>query len=141
MPPARSSMTIARSALDSITTHARRETPRECCGVLLGVAGRIVTAVAARNVAAQATRFELDPRDHIAARRQARAAHHDVIGFYHSHPHSPPQPSETDVAEWSYPEAMTLIVSLQGPQAEARLFRNGVRGVEEVTLRVECDRV
>ena len=31
-------------------------------------------------------RFEIDPRDHIAACKAARARGHEIIGCYHSHP-------------------------------------------------------
>ena len=69
------------------------------------------------------TRFLIDPKDHIAARRAARGRGLEVLGFYHSHPHSPAWPSPTDVAEAAYPEAVHLIVSLEGGGADARLFR------------------
>lgn len=131
-------MTITRQALDALTAHARHAAPEECCGVLLGVGERIVAAVPGRNLAASPTRFELDPRDHIAARRQARSTHQEVLGFYHSHPGSRATPSETDVAEWSYPEAIALIVSLDGEHPDARAFRLANDGaVEEIRLEVE----
>jgi len=46
-----------------------------------------------------------------------------VLGFYHSHPHSPAWPSPTDAAEAAYPEAVHLIVGLNEGVADARLFR------------------
>ena len=69
------------------------------------------------------TRFLIDPKDHIDARRAARGRGLEVLGFYHSHPHSPAWPSPTDVAEAAYPDAVHLIVSLDGGVADARLFR------------------
>ena len=81
-------MTIAGSVVDDIVGHARECRPRECCGVLLGRTGHITHAVRARNAAESATRFELDPRDHIAARRVARDQQLEVLGYYHSHPQS-----------------------------------------------------
>jgi proteasome lid subunit RPN8/RPN11 len=44
-------------------------------------------------------RYRIDPSDHFAAIRQARATGADVVGAYHSHPASQPVPSETDRAE------------------------------------------
>ena len=108
--------------------------PRECCGVLLGVGNRILAAIPGRNLAASPTRFELDPRDHIAARRQARAAGQEVLGFYHSHPATPPRPSPTDVAEWSYPELVAVIVGPSDGSMEARAFRLRGAEVEEIPL-------
>jgi proteasome lid subunit RPN8/RPN11 len=131
---------IGYRALKDIVAHAQEAAPDECCGVLLGVADRIITAVRSRNADDQpARRYAIDPRDHIAARRQARAAHQDVLGFYHSHPHTVPHPSASDVAEWTYPEALSVIVGLDGQSLRARAFT--IRGalVEEVVLVTECD--
>ena len=130
-------MTIARAVLDDIVAHARESDPLECCGVLLGVGDRITTAVRGRNTRSSPTRFELDPRDHIAARRQARAGHLDVVGFYHSHPRGEPHPSSADIAEWTYPDALSLILGPSSGTLEARAFRI-VRGVvSELPLRRE----
>jgi proteasome lid subunit RPN8/RPN11 len=104
--------------------HAREAAPDECCGLLLGRGDEIAEAVRARNVAEQpAARFLIDPADHFAALRRARERGLDVVGFYHSHPSSPPEPSARDLAEFSYPGHLYAIVSLQAEPAEIRLFR------------------
>src|SRR5262249_19655155 len=108
-----------------------------CCGILVGEWGRVLRAVRARNVADSPTRFLLDPRDHIAVHREARDQRLEIVGFYHSHPHSPPFPSPTDVAEWSYPDAVSVIVSLEGVQPETRAFRLREGSIEEEVLTVE----
>ena len=110
---------LHRSALEAIHRHAERESPRECCGVLVGRDAEIVQAIAARNLADDPNRYVLDPADHIAIRRNSRAAGLAVIGFYHSHPHSAARPSETDQAEGTYPDHLYLIVGADG----VRLFR------------------
>ena len=114
---------LHRLALDAVLRHAERATPRECCGVLVGREGEVLQAVEARNLADDPNRFVLDPRDHIDIRRRARAAGLSVVGFYHSHPHSPAQPSETDRAEAAYPGHLHLIVGLSAPEPEVRLFQ------------------
>jgi len=114
---------IRRAALDVIIAHARAETPAECCGMLIGSGTSIDRAVRARNIAPRPTRFLIDPKDHIDARRAARDDGLEVLGFYHSHPRSPAWPSPTDVSEAAYPESVHLIVSLEGGAAETRLFR------------------
>ena len=110
---------LRRSALDAILQHAERANPRECCGVLVGRQDEILQAVEARNLADDPNRYFLDPEDHIAIRRRARAAGLSVVGFYHSHPHSPARPSATDRAEAAYPDYLYLIVAT----GEVRLFR------------------
>jgi len=108
---------------DAVVAHARDAAPAECCGMLVGAHGAISSSVRARNLATDASRFLIDPQDHIRARRDARAAGLDVIGFYHSHPHSAAAPSATDLAEATYPNHLYLIVGLTGEAADVRLYR------------------
>jgi len=91
--------------------------------MLVGSAGAITSAVRARNLSDQPSRFLIDPKDHIQVRRDARAAGLDVVGFYHSHPHSAAAPSATDLAEASYPNHLHLIVGLAGEAADVSLYR------------------
>jgi proteasome lid subunit RPN8/RPN11 len=125
---------ISAAARDAVVAHARAVRPAECCGILLGAGRLIVEAVPARNLSPHPTRFLIDPKDHIDTRRDARARGLEVLGFYHSHPHSPPWPSETDTSEACYDEAVHLIVSLAGASAEARLFRIVAGTVTELAL-------
>jgi len=119
-----------------VLEHAEEAAPAECCGVLLGSGERIVEAVPARNRSDDPNRFEIDPRDHIAARRTARARGLQVVGFYHSHPHSAPIPSSTDIAEATYDGCLYLIVSLVSQPAE-RLYRMNSSGPREVQISVD----
>ena len=117
-------MILPAAVRNAVIAHAREAAPAECCGVLVGSSGRIVSAVRAGNLSDNPNRFLLDPKDHIRARRDARAAGLDVIGFYHSHPHSPAEPSETDRAEaWLYPNHLHLIVGRADDAADVRLYR------------------
>jgi proteasome lid subunit RPN8/RPN11 len=85
-----------------IAAAARAAFPRECCGLILGVRsgteGHALALYPTRNAAMRADRFEIDPADHFAALRTARATGQQVIGCYHSHPRGLPQPSDTDKA-------------------------------------------
>ena len=85
-----------------ILTEAKAAFPRECCGLLEGVRDganfRITALHPARNLAAASDRFEIEPRDHLAAHKQARANGQALIGCYHSHPEGAAEPSATDRA-------------------------------------------
>jgi proteasome lid subunit RPN8/RPN11 len=126
---------VPRRVLDDIRSHAAQEAPRECCGVLIGADDRVLESVRAGNLAGGVSRFEIDPRDHIRAIREARARSLDVIGFYHSHPRSPAYPSETDVAEAGYAGVVHLIAGVGANGEEARLFR--IDGAQILELRLE----
>jgi proteasome lid subunit RPN8/RPN11 len=105
---------------EAMVEHARREAPRECCGLLIGTASRIVEVVAARNEAERATEYRIAPEDHFAAVRRARTLGLAVVGAYHSHPASPPEPSPRDLAD-AWPDFLYVIVSLapRGPSGGA----------------------
>ena len=104
--------------------HARRDRPRECCGLLVGARDRITVAVPVRNVARGRTRSRVDPAGHIALQRVLRVLEPSmsILGVYHSHPHGPAWPSETDVAEALYPDWIHVIVGLGGRRANVRGF-------------------
>jgi proteasome lid subunit RPN8/RPN11 len=102
-------MTMPRHVIDRITAHARAEQPNECCGLLLGADEHIDEAVPARNLHASSSRFLVNPVDHLAAVRRARATGRRVVGAYHSHPETPPVPSPRDLEEATYTEFVYLI--------------------------------
>src|SRR5262249_34898830 len=115
-------MTMTSSVAGAVIAHAKECQPRECCGILLGTADHIGEAVRAANLAESTTRFLIDPKAHIEARRTARTRGLKVVGFYHSHPHSAALPSETDLAEAEYPECVHLIVGFVEGRPEIRIF-------------------
>jgi proteasome lid subunit RPN8/RPN11 len=126
---------ILPGVLTAVAAHAERAAPAECCGILLGLDSEIVEAFSARNLSDDPGRFLVDPSDHFAARRAARERGLDVVGFYHSHPHSPPEPSATDLAEASYPDSVHLIVSLRSASPAVKLFRFRNNGFLEVPFK------
>jgi proteasome lid subunit RPN8/RPN11 len=116
-------MTMTGDVRDRLIAHAREAAPEECCGLLLGHGADIVEAIRARNIAVSAaTRFLIDSKDHIDARREGRARGLEVLGFYHSHPGGGAVPSETDLAEASYPGSVYAIVGLRAEAPEVRVF-------------------
>ena len=91
-------MAVTRDVIDALKKEARAAAPAECCGLLLGGAGRIDAILPAANVAdAPRTRFEIDPRVLIDAHRRDRSGEGGVVvGYYHSHPEGEPVPSPCD---------------------------------------------
>ncbi len=130
---------MPRAVLADLDAHARAERPNECCGLLVGRGDRVARSVRARNARASPTRYLVDPRDHFATIRAARAEGLAVLGAYHSHPASPPVPSITDLAEANDPDLVYLIVS-PGPgetPPDVRAFVITDDGFEAVDLVVE----
>jgi proteasome lid subunit RPN8/RPN11 len=126
---------ISPSVVADMVAHARAEAPRECCGLLIGKGESVVRSVRARNLAAQATRYLIDPEDHFAAIRSARTEGLEVIGAYHSHPSSAPVPSATDIAEAnSGSDFLYVIVSLVGDEVRAYRMERGTFTPRPLTL-------
>ena len=79
--------------------------------------------------------FFVDPKDHIDARREGRRRGLDVIGFYHSHPHSLAVPSDTDRAEMAYPDHLCVILGLTTDPEQVRAFQFEDGSFQEASLR------
>ena len=113
-------MRIRQAVLDAIVSHARHDYPNECCGLILGDEGQIAEAVAVTNVAGDPhRRYELSPAEHIAQIKKCRersfsGSHVEIVGVYHSHPHTPAEPSPTDLRE-AWPNFLYVIA---GPVTE-----------------------
>jgi proteasome lid subunit RPN8/RPN11 len=126
--------TIRQGVIAEMTAHARDERPRECCGLLVGLPGRVLAARRAANLSPDPNRFLIDPKAHIEARREGRVHGTEVVGYYHSHPHSAPVPSPTDLSEAWFPDLLYAIVGLAGDDAETRIYE--LRHAEFVELAV-----
>ncbi len=125
---------LAPETFDAVRSHAAREYPNECCGVLLGrVEGgtrEILEAVPLPNLRAapgggedvlplespglesERNRFLIDPRDQLRVEKDARARGLEVLGYYHSHPDHPARPSIYD-RDHAWPWYAYIIVSVQ----------------------------
>jgi len=83
----------------------------------------------ARNVHASPKRFEIDGRDVLAAMREFEAEGSEIGAIYHSHTHTPPYPSQTDVnfaANW--PGVEWIIVGLadrDSPEVRSYMIEQG----------------
>jgi proteasome lid subunit RPN8/RPN11 len=120
---------------EAILAHARAEAPLECCGLLLGTSEVVEEALRAANLRQSTIAYLVDPADHFAAIRRARAEGRSVVGTYHSHPRSRAVPSPTDVREALYREFVYLIVSLANPRTpDVRGYRLGAEEFVEVAL-------
>ncbi len=118
-------MNVTEDILDAIRRHGQDTYPEECCGFLLGRTTDGVNDVAAlhrvenRHPDHRERRYVITPQDYHAADRAARRAGLDIVGFYHSHPDHPAEPSPTDLAEATFPGYTYVIVSIRGGAPDA----------------------
>lgn len=85
--------------------HAIVGLPNEACGLLGGLAGTAVVEafVPTRNADQSAKTYSIGPDGFLRADRTLDPLGLDVIGVMHSHTHTDPYPSPTDVAQADNP--------------------------------------
>lgn len=106
------------------------EYPLEACGLLAGppasgggVGDRAARFYPCRNAAASARVYTVDPRDHLRAEDDADDHGWEINGVVHSHTHSEPYPSPTDVDAAVDPAWHYVIISLKREAPEVRSYR------------------
>ncbi len=92
---------LSRAHVGFIEAHAKETFPEECCGFLIGPAAeprKVATLRRATNVVEtnRERRYVIDPRDYLALEQGLKGSGHEILGFYHSHPNHPAEPSEFD---------------------------------------------
>jgi proteasome lid subunit RPN8/RPN11 len=117
---------IRRDAFESIREHGARGFPYEICGLLIGRPDeKLVTEVrAVKNLETQnpEVRYLIDDREDMRIRKELYKTELDVLGYYHSHPNHPAQPSIFDT-ERSWESYLYVIVSVQdGRPADMNAF-------------------
>ena len=100
-----------------------REYPLEACGLFGGSNDHATNIYPARNDAASARLYTLNPTDYLRADRAAEASGSQIIGVYHSHTHSEAYPSQTDLIQAPDPDWHYAIVSLKRKYPVIRSFR------------------
>jgi proteasome lid subunit RPN8/RPN11 len=134
-----SKLIISQDNLDQIMEHARQGMPYEVCGLIGGRDDLAETVVAVPNASlTPRTSFEMERQamvDTIIAFQRAGLV---VVAIYHSHPDGSLEPSATDVAQATWPDAVTLIVGLdeQGNCCGVRAWTIRAGQVETAALDV-----
>jgi proteasome lid subunit RPN8/RPN11 len=111
------SVVIPGRVLAGLRRQAAAAAPAECCGALAGLLHRgeprIRTLIPVPNQAEEPGRYLIDAPTVLRLERQAAWAGLDIVGFYHSHPHSPAAPSGLDL-QLACPGYVYIIVEPAG---------------------------
>ena len=116
---------VPESHYDAIRRHAEQAYPHECCGVLIGKlegGDRVVREHIPCTNAHQASpqhRYNIAPKELIAAQKRARDLGLDIVGFYHSHPDHEAQWSTRDLDEAHWFACSYVITSAKKGHADA----------------------
>jgi [CysO sulfur-carrier protein]-S-L-cysteine hydrolase len=99
--------------------------PDEACGLIAGHPGsdHVQRFYPCRNAAESARVYTIEPRDHLRAERDAESEGWEIVGVVHSHTHTEPYPSPTDVTQAPDPSWQYVIVSLKRAAPDMRSYR------------------
>ena len=125
-------MRIAETLVAALLAEARAAHPREACGLLFGTTHAVAAHQPAANVHPMSeTHFEIDPQALIDAHRAARGGGPEIVGYYHSHPTGPPEPSATDRALAARDGMVWAIIG----SGRVTLWRAGGDGLQPLPYR------
>jgi proteasome lid subunit RPN8/RPN11 len=122
---------MGRGDVGHIHEHAREAYPEECAGALVGMDVEemkiVVDVWRAENTHGEerSRRFLIEPLQIKEFEERAAERDMDVLGFYHSHPDHPAEPSEYD-REHAWPYYSYVIASVG---------ENGVEGMRSWVLK------
>lgn len=129
---------ITRPLATHLLTLAQKSPDQEICGLVGAIDDQPSTVYPVANTATTpSTNFEMDAQGQIDALKEMRNKNEKLFAIYHSHPRSPAEPSETDLANIGYPDVYQLIISLNTAGVlEMRAYQLKTEGVCEVPLLV-----
>ncbi len=110
-----------------MVSHVKGGYPDECCGALLGViedpgdgtlgsdVKLVSSAIVLTNINEErsADRYEIDPIELLKVEKEASKKGFTVVGYYHSHPDHPDEPSVFD-RERAWPDYSYVIIAVEG---------------------------
>ena len=119
-------ITLKKSDYERMLAHAMAGLPAEACGLIAGTiedGSKIVRKVyLLTNTDHSNEHFTIDPKEHLSAIKDMRAAGLVPLGNWHSHPESPSRPSEEDRRLAYDPKASYMILSLMDAEPVLNSF-------------------
>jgi proteasome lid subunit RPN8/RPN11 len=116
---------VKKEHLEQIRRHGEQSYPHECCGFLLGaneegmnLLGEVYPAQNEREDSRH-NRYLITPDQYKRADAYARSRELGIIGYYHSHPDHPAQPSLYDLDHSCWPGESYIIVAVERGRAAA----------------------
>ena len=113
---------LSEKQINQICQHGAKTYPEECCGFLVGSSdhrGAVVRHVLPaenEHQESRRNRYTISPQDYLKAEKWADARGLQLLGFYHSHPDHPAQPSQYDL-EHAWPNLVYVITEIQQGEA------------------------
>lgn len=125
-------MKLPESFIQRMITHAHKEAPKECCGIIASKDGVAVKLYKARNVSEDLHQYIIHPTDLKRIYTDLEKNGFGIFATYHSHPRTEAYPSGDDVEMAVGASCPYVIISIKDPDcAEVRSFTIDRGGITE----------
>ena len=128
---------IPKAIFQEMVDHAKREWPLECCGILGGNDKTVQKSFEFQNTEKSPVLYSMSPREQMKVFEEMEKESMKMVAIYHSHPHTIPFPSETDVKLTFCPDVSSIIISLkeeENPVVKAFQIEKEAIYVEEIEV-------
>ncbi|MCM8768049.1 MAG: Mov34/MPN/PAD-1 family protein [Candidatus Omnitrophica bacterium] len=105
---------LTKEQFRDITQHAKDSYPKEACGILAGINGKVEKVYKMTNISDNPEScYFMKPEEQLKVFKEMRKIQIEMIGIYHSHSNTPAYPSQRDCELAFYPEVDYVIISLK----------------------------
>jgi proteasome lid subunit RPN8/RPN11 len=112
------------------------EAPEEICGLIVGRHRMAEDVYPITNILHSPNRYRMDPVEELRVLQTIEQNDGELLAIYHSHPKGPSFPSETDIAEITFPDAIYLIWAPKAGEWQCRGFTISNGGLQEIPIHV-----
>ena len=124
-----------------MVNHLADAAPNEGCGLIAFDGGRPIEIYPGTNILDSATRYRMAETEVLRAVDDMDRRGWWLGAIYRSHPHSPAEPSTTDLREANWPDALMVIVSFMSGEPEARAWHIEHLSFEPVEIQIVPERL
>ncbi len=130
-------LTISFDLYEKMKAHVNSTLPEEACGLVGGTGSTASIVFCVENELHSPVQYRMKAEEQLQS--MVYLDHHqlDLLAAYHSHPTGPQHPSETDIEQWFYLDAVLLIWSKVGEDWQLNGFQVEGDLVREIEIQRE----
>ena len=128
---------LTRTHWELMYKEAEHHAPEEACGLLAGQGENVQAVIPVTTALHSPVRYRMDPNEQLKAFLEIERQGWELLGIYHTHPHGPEKPSQTDIAEAYYPELVYVILSGQAGDWLCQGFYIQGDQINDVVIEIE----
>ncbi len=127
---------LPKELIEQIANHLDKHFPQEACGLLAGRDHLFQVWVPIHNSLESPYRYRMDPEQQLRAFLEFEKNQLELLGIVHSHPSGGDSPSQTDLKEAYYPEAVYFIFYRSKEEWDYNAYHIDQNGFYKVEIHV-----